>query len=140
LWRRNDGAPATPADLRQHLILAFPGANPAREWRFRDGKRTKAVAIAPRLEVNDAAAAIGGAVLGEGITMAFTYMVAPQLAEGKLKLVLDDFALPPVPVQIVYQESRLMAAKLRAFIDFAAPRLGHALAEVGVQLSLARRR
>ena len=134
------GAPAAPADLRQHDILAFPGANPAREWRFRDGKRTKAVAIAPRLEVNDAAASIAGAVLGEGITMAFTYMVASLLAEGKLKLVLDEFTLPPVPVQIVYQESRLMPAKLRAFIDFAAPRLSHALAEVGVQLSLARRR
>jgi DNA-binding transcriptional LysR family regulator len=134
------GAPATPLELRQHDILAFPGANPAREWRFRDGKRAKAVAIAPRLEVNDAAAAIAGAVLGEGITMAFTYMVAPLLAEGKLKLVLDGRALPPVPVQIVYQESRLMPAKLRAFIDFAAPRLGHALAEVGVQLALARRR
>lgn len=134
------GAPATPAELQRHGILAFPGANPAREWRFRDGKRTKAVAIAPRLEVNDAAAAIAGAVLGEGITMAFTYMVAPLLAEGKLKLILDEFAPPPVPVQIVYQESRLMPAKLRAFIDFAAPRLSHALAEVGVQLSLARRR
>ena len=127
------GAPAAPADLRRHDILAFPGANPAREWRFRDGKRTRAVAIAPRLEVNDAAAAIAGAVLGEGITMAFTYMVAPLLAEEKLKLVLDEYTLPPVPVQIVYQESRLMPAKLRAFIDFAAPRLSHALAEAGVQ-------
>ncbi len=67
-------------------------------------------------------------------------MVAPMLAEGRLKLILDEFALPPVPVQIVYPEGRLIAAKLRAFIDFAAPRLSHALAEVGVQLSLARRR
>lgn len=134
------GEPDKPADLRRFEILAFPGANPAREWRFRDGKRTMAVSIAPRLEVNDAAAAIAGAALGEGITQAFTYMVAPMLAEGRLKLILDEYALPPVPVQIVYPEGRLIAAKLRAFIDFAAPRLSHALAEVGVQLSLARRR
>jgi len=134
------GTPEKPADLRRHDILSFPGATSPREWRFQDGKRTTAVVIVPRLEVNDAAAAIAGAVLGEGITRAFTYMVAPPLAEGRLRLILDAFAPPPVSVQIVYPQSRLIAAKLRAFIDFAAPRLSRALAEVGVQVTLARRR
>lgn len=133
------GAPEKPADLRRHDILSFPGATSPREWQFRDDKRMTSVAIAPRLEVNDAAAAIACAVLGEGVTRAFTYMVAPLLAEGRLRLILDAFAPPPVSVQIVYPQSRLVAAKLRAFIDFAAPRLSRALAEVGVQVTLARR-
>ena len=30
---------------------------------------------------------------------------------------------PPVPVQIVHPHSRLVAAKVRALLDFAAPRL-----------------
>jgi DNA-binding transcriptional LysR family regulator len=132
------GAPEKIADLRQHDIITFAGGF-GREWRFRIGKRSVAANIAPRLQVNDAHAAIAGVLRGDGITRALTYMVAPLLAEGKLRLVLDQFASPPIAVQIVYPQSRLVAAKLRAFIDFAAPRLGHALAEVGVQVTLARR-
>jgi DNA-binding transcriptional LysR family regulator len=132
------GAPHDIGDLRRHDLIAFTGA--AGDWRLRQGARTVAVRIAPRLQVNDAAAAIAGALRGDGITGAFTYMVAPDLAAGKLKTVLDRFAPPPVPVQIVYPESRLVAAKLRAFISFAAPRLSRALAEVEVQVALGRRR
>ena len=83
--------------------------------------RPAAVALAPRLTVNDALAAILAAERGEGITGALSYMVAPQLAAGTLVAVLDAFAPPPVPVQLVYPQSRLLAAKVRAFVDFAAP-------------------
>ena len=65
---------------------------------------------------------------GDGITGALSYMVAPQLAVGRLVTLLDGFSPPPVPVQIVYPQSRLLAAKVRAFVDFAAPRLARALA------------
>ena len=37
------------------------------------------------------------------------------------------FFVYTVPVQIVYPQSRLLAAKVRAFVDFAAPRLARAL-------------
>ena len=62
-----------------------------------------------------------------GITGTLSYMVAAQLAAGSLVTVLDDFSPPPVPVQLVYPQSRLVAAKVRAFVDFAAPRLARAL-------------
>ena len=78
--------------------------------------------------MNDALAAILAAERGEGLTTALSYMVAPQLAAGTLVRVLDAFAPPPVPVQLVYPQSGLVAAKVRAFIDFAAPRLARALA------------
>ena len=66
---------------------------------------------------------------GEGITIALAYMVAQSLAEGRLCPVLERFALPPVPVQIVYPRARLLAPKIRAFVDFAAPRLRQRLAQ-----------
>ena len=65
---------------------------------------------------------------GEGLTTALSYMVAPQLRAGTLVTVLDPFTPPPVPVQLVYPQSRLVAAKVRAFMDFAAPRLTRVLA------------
>jgi DNA-binding transcriptional LysR family regulator len=49
------------------------------------------------------------------------------IRDGKLAPVLDTFALPPQPVHLVYPHARLVAPKIRAFIDFAAPRLKTAL-------------
>jgi len=40
---------------------------------------------------------------------------------------LDDFALPPQPVHLVYPEARLVAPKVRAFIDFSGPKLASVL-------------
>lgn len=117
------GMPATPEDLKAHDIIAFTGLLPGREWRFVDQGRAAAVALTPRLEVNDAMAAITGAERGHGITIALSYMVASAIAAGRLSPVLDRWTPPAVPVQLVYPQGRTMAAKVRSFLDFAAPRL-----------------
>ena len=54
-------------------------------------------------------------------------MVAEDIKAGRLVPVLETFAPPPVPVQIIYPQSRLVAPKVRAFVDFASPRLKAAL-------------
>lgn len=121
------GTPMTPSDLRRHSMIAFTGLMPSREWRFLEGRNAKNVPFAPRLEINDAVAAISAAEMGEGITIALSYMVAEKIRDGRLATVLDDVAPPPVPVHLVYPQNRLIAPKLRAFVDFAAPRLRETL-------------
>jgi DNA-binding transcriptional LysR family regulator len=122
------GVPERPEALKGHAVIAFSGLLPGRDWRFVANGRATAVTLAPRLEVNDALAALDVAERGHGITLALSYMVGPRLATGRLVPVLDAFAPPPVPVQIVHPHSRLVAAKVRAFLDFAAPRLKKRLA------------
>ena len=121
------GTPMRAEDLRGHELILFGGVLLDGQWRYVAGGRPATMSVAPRLAVNDALAAILAAERGDGITMALSYMVAPQLAAGTLVTVLDDLAPPPVPVQLVYPQSRLLAAKVRAFVDFAASRLGRAL-------------
>jgi DNA-binding transcriptional LysR family regulator len=121
------GAPEKPDDLKGHDVIAFTGLLPGREWRFVDDGHDVSVVLAPRLEVNDAAAAIASAERGNGITIALSYMVAGAMAEGRLLPVLDRFTPPAVPVQLVYPRARTMVSKVRAFLDFAAPRLQSAL-------------
>lgn len=120
-------APSTPAELRQHPVIAFTGLMRSREWRFASGPKLGSVALDPVCEVNDAAAAIQSAEMGHGITMALSYMVSDQIRDGRLVTLLDDFALPPQPVHLVYPEARLVAPKVRAFIDFSAPKLANVL-------------
>jgi hypothetical protein len=42
---------------------------------------------------------------------------------GRLAIALEKFEPPPPPVSLVYGGQRLLPLKLRAFLDFAAPRL-----------------
>ncbi len=117
------GEPGSPAELKLHAIIAFSPLMPNREWRFVDGRTSARLALQPRLEINDAAAAISAAEAGDGVTIALSYMVAEKIAEGRLLPVLGQYAPPPVPVQLVHLQSRLVAPKVRAFIEFAVPRL-----------------
>lgn len=121
------GTPSAPADLRLHSMIAFTGLMPNREWRFLDGRSGKAVSFVPRFEINDAVAAIAAAEAGDGITITLSYMVAEQIRQGKLVPILDEWTPAAAPVHLVYPPGRLMAPKLRAFVDFAAPRLREAL-------------
>tara|TARA_R110002110_G_scaffold415612_7_gene652336 strand:+ start:142707 stop:143615 length:909 start_codon:yes stop_codon:yes gene_type:complete len=123
------GTPEAPAELRGHAVIAFTGLMPGHEWRYVADGRAKTVAITPRLEINDALAALAAAEAGEGITPALSYMTADAVAAGRLMPVLEDWAPAAVPVHLVHQQGRLVPPKIRAFMDFAAPRLTAALAK-----------
>lgn len=127
------GIPQTPADLRLHSIIAFTGLMPNREWRFVDGKSGKSISLTPRFEINDAVASIAAAEAGDGITMALSYMVADKIRDRRLVPVLEAYSPPSVPVHLVYPQSRLISPKLRAFVDFAAPRLREALERLSLR-------
>ena len=125
------GTPRTPRDLKPHNIIAHTTLMPNREWRYVEAGKPARMALQPRIETNDAHAGIKLAEQGKGITVALSYMVADAIRERKLKPVLGDYALSPVPVHLIYAQRRIVAPKVRAFIDFAAPRLRAALADLG---------
>ncbi len=45
------------------------------------------------------------------------YQAADAIKRGSLKVVLEKYEQPPLPIHIVYPTSRLLSAKVRAFID-----------------------
>jgi DNA-binding transcriptional LysR family regulator len=126
------GTPTVPSDLTRHAMIAFTGLIPNREWRFLDTRRGNSVSFMPKLEINDAVAAIAAAEAGDGITLALSYMVAEKIRQGSLVVLLDNLTPPPVPVHLVLPQNRHLAPKLRAFVDFAAPRLKQALDDLQV--------
>jgi DNA-binding transcriptional LysR family regulator len=126
---------AHPRVLRRIPLVGYTALAATHEWGFSDGGRPFAVAVEPRYEVNDAEAALDAAEAGEGATVAMSYLVAERIAAGRLVPLLEAFAPPPAPVHIVTPPSRLPAPKVRAFVAFAAPRLGAALAAVEATLS-----
>jgi DNA-binding transcriptional LysR family regulator len=49
---------------------------------------------------------------------------------------LDRYEIEPPSVSIVYPQGRLVPQKMRAFVDFAMPRLRERLALVATQCSV----
>jgi DNA-binding transcriptional LysR family regulator len=123
------GVPKTPDGLLFHTIIAQSALMPNREWRFSRAGKPARIALLTRLEINDAHACIDAAERGRGITIALSYMVTDAIKEGRLVPVLPEFTPPPVPVNFIYAQRRIVAPKVRAFIDFAAPRLSKALSK-----------
>lgn len=119
------GVPASPQDLAGHAVISFSQITESDGWTFAagpsGGRRT--VQVAPRLRVNGAEAAIAAAVRGRGVTRVLSYQVEEDLAAGRLVLLLEGHEGPALPVHVVYPSARLQAARLRAFVDFAVPRL-----------------
>jgi DNA-binding transcriptional LysR family regulator len=122
------GAPETLDALARHDCIMFEGLYSNSVWAFGRGKLATQVPIRPRFAVNTADAAIAAAIAGTGITRVLSYQVAEAVAAGTLKLILEDFAPEPLPVHLVYPAPSVTPLKLRAFLDFAAPRLKAALA------------
>lgn len=117
------GTPQRPEDLAGHDCVTFEGLLSARTWTFLDGRKEQPVQVHSRLAVNTAEAAIDAAAAGLGITRVLSYQAADAVRVGALLPLLDPFEHPPLPVHLVYLPQGPVAQKLRAFLDFATPRL-----------------
>jgi DNA-binding transcriptional LysR family regulator len=109
-----------PAELAAHQVIQFTALSPTPRWRFQREGRDERVPLAPHYVTNSADAAIGHALLEGGVTMVLAYQVAEAVRAGKLRVVLAEFEPPPLPIHIVYPTTRLLSARVRAFIDMAA--------------------
>lgn len=118
-YLREHGAPRTPQQLASHQCITFDGLA-GESWTFRGGR---AVSVRSRLIVNTAEAAIDGALAGLGLTRVLSYQVAEAVKTGKLATVLKRYEPPASPVNLLYLQEKRVTAKVRAFIDFAVPKL-----------------
>ena len=119
------GQPREPADLAAHRCISFSAVTASDVWTFgpRDGRRARSVRIHPTLTVNTADAAIGSAIAGVGIVRALSYQVQAALESGALVRLLPSLEPAPLPVHLVYPVTAAAAAKVRAFVTLATPRL-----------------
>jgi DNA-binding transcriptional LysR family regulator len=117
------GTPAKPADLAPHDCITFDALMSANAWIFPVGKQEEAVTVRSRLVINTAEAAVDAAIAGVGIARVLSYQVARALQEGKLVLALQAYEAPSWPVSLVHAGQGPLPLKVRAFLDFAAPRL-----------------
>lgn len=122
------GTPKNPQDIPKHDCVMFAGLMGPANWPFTDAGAERALPIHARLVVNTAEAAIDAAIAAVGLTRVYSYQVDAAVKAGALTIVLKKFEPAPAPISLLYNGQRLLPQKLRAFLDYAAPRLRARLA------------
>ncbi len=122
------GAPRTLAELADHACVAFYGFDPPGHWQFSTDDGTVTVPIRAPITFDTIEPAIDAGIAGMGLIRVFSYHVRQAIQAGTLREVLSDHVSPAVPVHILHGTQEMMPLKVRAFVDFFAPRLQARLA------------
>ena len=113
-----------PGDLAKHQIITM--AHLPNSWTFpplAGSSAPRSVQLTPRLVTNSIRGAVASAAGGRGVALFFSYQVSEQVQNGELEIVLAGDEPAALPVHVITPQGRLAVPKVRAFLDFAVPRL-----------------
>jgi DNA-binding transcriptional LysR family regulator len=114
------GIPRSPAELLDHDCLIYALLKVAEEWRFRDpGRRdVYSLPLEGRFAAASGAMLRQAALAGMGLAVLPSFMIAGDLAAGRLRRVLEDtFVGVELGIHAVYPEGPRPPSKVRALVD-----------------------
>ena len=112
------GMPSTLEELKNHRYLRYSymednNSFPAHEWLRTTGHEPRGDMVSNNGEV-----LVKAAIEGAGIIMQPTFICGPAIAEGKLSMILPQYEPDAMGLYAVYAHRKLLASKVRCFIDF----------------------
>lgn len=132
------GAPKVPTDLKKHDCVLYTLLASGNVWSFKGHD----VAVHGRLRVNTPDGVRAATLDGLGIAYSPVWLFEDALLDGRVRLLLEDYAGPPSPIQMIYPERRLLPQRANVFMDFVAEEFARepALNEGAVAQLRSRRR
>ncbi|ESP93548.1 MULTISPECIES: LysR family transcriptional regulator [Pseudoalteromonas] len=116
------GIPATIEELKAHPIINLTGIE---HWVFANKQGNIKFKPASKLQIDNGEAIRDACMRGMGITLCSMWCAYQALQEGKLVQVLKDQPLiNDTALWAVYPSSRLLAPKVRVFIDYLKAYIG----------------
>ncbi|MEP6504240.1 MAG: LysR family transcriptional regulator [Betaproteobacteria bacterium] len=114
----HQSAPREPADLAAlpWLSLRPYYRNEIALANVADGRESR-FAIRPRMSTDSLYALRTAALAGVGAAIVSAWIVADDLAQGRLQHVAPQWRAAPLPVYLVYPKARFYPARLRRFLD-----------------------
>ena len=116
------GVPRSPDDLSAHRCLVYGHSTSLQKWDLRTGADIRRVPVAAAMCSNNGEILAAAAVAGNGITNLPTFITGPDIAAGRLVVVLPDHQPTTLDVFALYAPSRHLAMKSRLLIDFLVDR------------------
>ena len=123
-YLKRRGTPKTPKDLATHSCLQFGALSPTPYWEFHDAGKARQIRIQGNFSSNQGAPVIAAARDGLGIIFVLSYQVQELVAKGELRVVLQPYEAPPIPVSVILPSGRLQPARVKALADFLQARIG----------------
>jgi DNA-binding transcriptional LysR family regulator len=117
-YLKRHGTPRTLADLGKHNCLPISSQGSQRGWTFQDGGKTVTLKVDGNMVCNDGAVLHDWALAGKGLAWRSMWEVSGEIAAGKLKTVLDEYAAPVSDIYAVFAQRRHLPLRIRAFVDF----------------------
>jgi DNA-binding transcriptional LysR family regulator len=111
------GTPAHPGDLAHHSCLRYALVDTAAEWRFRGPHGPFVLPAQGPLIASSGAILREAAIAGLGLAVLPLHMIASDVADGRLDLVLEGQRRAEIAIHAVYPDRRL-PARTRALVDF----------------------
>jgi DNA-binding transcriptional LysR family regulator len=112
------GEPTAPGDLVTHEAVIYAQKGGGADWTFKRDGVDIAVTLKGRLRVSAAEGVRAVVLANAGIAIASEWMFAPEIADGTVKVVLQDWELPRIDLWAVFPAGRTATAKARAFTQF----------------------
>jgi DNA-binding transcriptional LysR family regulator len=112
------GVPVTPGDLDTHQALVLVHPTMTSTWNFRKGEAEASVTVRGRVRTTAAEGLRAAVLAGMGLAVTSEWLFAPELKDGLVVPVLEDWALPPLDLWAIYPSGRRATAKGRAFAAF----------------------
>lgn len=127
-----EGEPRQPEQLASRACLHYGETTSSSLWHFEPATATasRPVSVSVRGPVcsNNGDLLLRAAIDGLGFTVLPAFLVQDALAEGRLRHVLAGWRVTPdIGVFALYASSARSSPTVRAFINFAGPRLRQAL-------------
>jgi DNA-binding transcriptional LysR family regulator len=122
------GRPGAPQDLREHQILRLGPSVEPEVWTLTDGDgRPHQVRVEASIALHDPSLLLDLAAQGLGVAPIPLIYARQAIEAGNVERVLPTFSKGTAPIHALYPSRRILAPKVRAFVDFAAEAMACAL-------------
>ncbi|HEV3431350.1 MAG TPA: substrate binding domain-containing protein [Paraburkholderia sp.] len=112
------GTPAHPRQLSDHAHIAMTSRHAATGTLLLEGPDGRfGFEQKPAMLVNNIDALMQLIRAGAGLGFVPQAIAQEDIAQGRLNVVLPDYATPPVSISVVYPSREYLPAKVRTFID-----------------------
>jgi DNA-binding transcriptional LysR family regulator len=114
------GVPRSLKELASHRMVHYVSSSTGQPYPlvFVDAGAARSVSLAGILTVTGAEIYTGAAIAGFGLIQVPRYRIEDQLRNDLLRVVLPDLPPPPMPVSVVYAQSRHLSPRVRVFVDW----------------------
>lgn len=110
--------PEAPLDLAGWSVLLYTGFKAPGRWEFESEHGRQVVDLQGAIRSNDLDAIFDLCLDGLGLAALPDFMVRGPIREGRLRPVLQDFYMIPLPINVIYPQTRFLTLRARCFIDF----------------------